>query len=204
MGFLKNLVSSFIKPQTFTEKISEEHPTSWYIDKRSELFMEILRTKNDEAIEAGVNLLCLKYFESFENIKALRNEGKRVDTVILGKELASVILKIICDDDFKNNTALQCFSAGQLLKGSENPYIRFVEKLNHNFYGEAAFYISQLIFLSHLNVDKDVWLYDTELFDIDPEIDEDGSKLFKKITPILTENNLFNEEIMNEIQENVN
>lgn len=191
-----------MKPQTFTEKISEAHPTKWYVDNGANLFMEILKTNNQESIEAGINLYTLKYFESFENIKTLREAGKRVDTVVFGKELACMMIEII--GELEGNSVKQAFFAAQLLKEKENPYVRFATRLNHNFYGEAAFYVSQLITLSYVDVDKDAFLYDAELFDLDPETDEDGSKLLHKITPILTEKNLFTEEIMNKIEENIN
>lgn len=200
MSFLKSIFNVF-KPQTFAEKISAEHPTEWYVDNGCNLFMEILKTGNQELIESGLELYTLKYFESFKNIKALFDAGKRIDTNILCKELSCLILKVI--DQYNGNIAHQAFFGAQLLKENENPYVRFVKKINHNFYGETAFYISQLIMLSYVDVDKDTWLYDTKLFDLNSKNDEDGSKLLKAITPILVEKNLFTQEIMDEIQENI-
>ena len=82
----------------------------------------------------------------------------------------------------------------------------FIEakKLNHNFYGTTAFYIIHLILLGYIDVDRDTWLYDAKLFDVDPSTDEEGNKLYDKVSPILIEKNLLTEEILKEIEENIN
>ena len=183
----------FKKPKSVLETFAESHPTSWY-EKSTNLFLKVFSNCDDEILDASINLYCLKYFESFENIVQLRSLGANIDTVILGKELATFIEKLIANED---SVAMKVFLIGECFKSAKNPYIRFIKGLNHSFYGEGAFIISQLIFMDLINVDKDKWLYDSELFNNDAE---DSSS---KILTFLTEKELLNDEILNKIQENL-
>ena len=199
MGLFSSL---FGKPKTLKEKLEEKHTTSWYASNSSELFRNVLMTRNSELIDAGVNLICKGFFDSLVNVNNLVNCGKRVDTYMLAKELSCLILRIF--DKYSSNMVHQSFFAMQTFKEDNSSLVRFAKKLNHNFYGTTAFYIIHLILLGYIDVDRDTWLYDAKLFEVDPSTDEEGDKLYDKVSPILIEKNLLTEEILKEIEDNMN
>ena len=202
MGFFNNFLNKlFAKPKTLVETLSESHPTSWYENKAANIFSNILKNYNSEGVEAAINLFCLKYFESFDNITQLKGQGIEINVSMLAKELTCYIQKII---DSQSDIVHQAFFASQLFKETKSPYIRFIKKLNHNFYGETAFYISELIFLGYIDVDKDDWLYDKALFAFEAKSDLDGQGLFEKVSVVLQQNNLLTEKILQEIEESMN
>lgn len=200
MGLFNKIIGKLTeKPKTVQEILAEDHPTEWYESNTSKVFIKVFIEFNEEGVDAAINLYCLKYFESFDNIKKLREEGFRVDTTILGKEFACYLQKIIADS---TETGMKTFLIGQAFKNT-NSYIRFIKKLNHNFYGQTAFIISELIFMDYIKVDNMEWLFDEELFTCDKIEDEEKDWLFEKISPVLMEKGLLSEEIIEEIKENM-
>lgn len=194
----------FGKKQTksYAQQLAEQQETKWYYENSSNVFRELLNGGNEELLEAGVNLFCTNLIESFDNIKRLKQQEKRVDTYIIASELAKQISQIIKDND--GVVALQCFYISSFIKNENNSLINFAKNLNHNFYGQSAFYIVQLLLLGHIN-EKDAWLYEQKLFNYDAiSDDEEGKGLLNQLIPILSEKNLYTKEIMNEIENNIN
>ncbi len=201
MGFFSNLKGFFndltAKKKTIEEELTEEHDTSWYEENVSNALSHFLVSYEGEGQEAGINLFCLKYIGSFENVKYCQAQGMNIDVTMMAKEMFYQIMKAVREQEAQVN---QLIEARRFFKEAESPYVRFAKKLNHNFYGETAFYISELIFLGYIDVDKDEWLYDKALFAYTDKDDENGSGLFEKVQAVLMEKGLLTEEIVAEIQ----
>ena len=196
MGFFSKL---FAKPKSLAEELAEQHPTSWYESKATSIFSKVFGKYDEEGEEAAINLFCLKYFESFDNVTQLRAQGVEIDTAMIAKEFTCYIKRLISE---QTETAYKVFYAGQVFKEGKSPFVRFIKKLNHNFYGQTTFYISELIFLGYIDVDKHEWLYDKALFAFDAKSDdENGTGLFEKIGNVLSEKGLLTDSIIAEIQE---
>ena len=195
MGFFSNL---FKKPKSLEEQVKEVQPTSWYENKVSNILIEIFLRYDEDGQEAAVNLLFLRYFESLENISRLNAEGVKIDVLMMSKEMLYFYKKIY---EEQTDAAHKAFCVSQAFKERHNAYVRFAKKLNHNFYGQTAFFISELIFLGYIDVDKDEWLYDKALFAFNAAADDDnGTGLFEKISSVLSEKNLLTEKIVAEIR----
>ena len=201
MGFFSNLFSSlFKKPKTLQEQIMEEHSTEWYSsNKARDLLLEICMTWTEPAERKDILTLWLVgYFESLANIKELKIHEVTVSTWILAGEMTALFEREIEKYD---TVAKQIFYGSKyIFDENTNPYLRFVKKLNHQFWGEGAQLISDLIYLNYIDVDRDEWLYDKVLFAIQDET-EKGEKLSAKISEFLYEKGIVTDEIMIEVEE---
>ena len=98
------------KEKNIIEILDENHTTAWYEENAGKTFLKMFFELNTEGISGAINLYCLKYFESFENIVENRKKGMEIDTVILGKKLACYIEKEIADrEDLPEKAARATF-----------------------------------------------------------------------------------------------
>lgn len=193
MGFFKDLLDKiFAKPKSLGELLKEDHPSAWYEKNKINVFNKMFNQVHDEYLETGFKLYCEKYFNSLDNVTKLKAAGLRVDTFVFAQQWASRTVKLINEADSTKRIA---FSAYYF---ETDPAIRFIKKLNHALYGTTAYYISDLIRLGYINIDKDAWLYDVKLFTCKDD-SESGDKLFEKVSAVLQEKNLLTEEIVEEI-----
>lgn len=193
MGFFKDLLDKiFAKPKSLGELLEEDHPSAWYEKNKINLFMKMLNQIDGEDLETGFRLYCQKYFNSLDNVAKLKTAGLKVDTLPFAQQWASHTVKQINEADQTKRVAYAAYYF------ETDPIIRFIKKLNHAIYGTTAYYISDLIRLGYINIDKDAWLYDVKLFTCKDD-SESGDKLFEKVSAVLQEKNLLTEEIVEEI-----
>lgn len=201
MGFLRNLFGGFSKKKkTFEEELAEAHATEWYEEPYNvgKMLSGIFVRYDEELRADALKLWFMGYFNSLENVKALQASGLNVDVSVMATEMITFFERETkdCQDVVEKVVTGKRF----LFNDAENPYVRFAKKLNHQFWGTAAGYISDLIYLGYINVDKDVWLYDEALFNVQDETD-DGEKIFEKVSVVLQKKNLMTQEIVAKIQE---
>ena len=164
MGGFDKVKELFAKPKSIPDILAEDHPTDWY-EKKYDIFLKVFLEYTDEGVDSALKLFCIKYFDSLSNIKELRNNGQEVDTADLGNQLAdSIKTEIDFADLSEEDIAKKVFIIGQTFKTGTNMHIRFAKKLNHNFSGESAIVVNELIAMHLVDADEDTWLYDKDLF----------------------------------------
>ena len=201
MGFLKNLFGGmFKKEKPFEEQLAEVHATEWYEEPSnvSKMLSGIFVRYDEELRADALKLWFMGYFNSLENVKALQARGLNVDVSVMATEMISLYERET--KDCTDVVEKVIIGKKYLFNATENAYVRFAKKLNHQFWGTAAGYISDLIYLGYIDVDKDAWLYDKALFDVEDDT-EDGEKIFEKVSVVLQEKNLMTQEIVAKIQE---
>ena len=197
MGLFSNL---FKKPKTLMEKIAEDHPLKWYSSSgASSLLIELCMTFEEPEDRRDILSLWISgYFGEIENIKNLGTHEVTIATGPLGDGTAALFER---ESEQYDTVAQKVFYGTKyIFDETKNPYIRFAQKLNHQFWGEGAKLICKLIYLGYVDVDKDEWLYDKALFAVQDDT-EKGEKLFAKISEFLSDKGVLTEKILAKIEE---
>lgn len=200
MGFFSNLFQKK-QPKTLLEELAEDHPLKWYSSSDATILLGKLcmRLTEPEDRRDILSLWISGYFGEFENIKELRMHEVFVATGVLS-DFTAMLFE---NEAEKYDTVARKVAFGKkyIFDETVNPYVRFAQKLNHQFFGEGAKLVCKLIYLGYVDVDNATWLYDKALFAPVPNDTEDGEKLCEKISDFLYENGIVTDKILKEVGE---
>ena len=160
------------------EKVNT-HDEEWYYSHAgSEAYGKAWWSDNKEG---ALTNYYIDYLESLPNIKEAKKEKCFIDTRILGSLMANVALKAeneYYEEDSNPHSDGNHKGYVNAFDESKNDILYFVKRLNHSFYGRVAKIVMQTIANGKANVD-DKWLYDKELFKIEPN--ETDEALYKRV-----------------------
>ena len=159
--------------------VSSKNNEEWYYSHAgSEAYGKAWWSDNKEV---ALTNYYIDYLESLPNIKEAKKEKCFIDTRILGSLMASVALKAeneYYEEDSDPHSDGNHKGYVNAFDESKNEILYFAKRLNHSFFGRVAKIVIQALADEKASV-EDKWLYDKELFKIEPN--ETDEALYKRV-----------------------
>lgn len=121
------------------------------------------------------------YLDSLPNIKEAKKEKCFIDTRILGSLMANVAINAeseYAEEDKDPHSDGNHKGYINAFNENKNEILYFAKRLNHSFFGRVAKIVIQALADEKASV-EDKWLYDKELFKIEPN--ETDEALYKRV-----------------------
>lgn len=158
---------------------SSKHSEEWYYSNAgSEAYGKAWWSDNKQV---ALTNYYTDYLDSLPNIKEAKKEKCFIDTRILGSLMANVAINAeseYAEEDKDPHSDGNHKGYINAFNENKNEILYFAKRLNHSFFGRVAKIVIQALADEKASV-EDKWLYDKELFKIEPN--ETDEALYKRV-----------------------